>query len=115
MLMVFEYEREGVNKLISLDDDQREPVKQFEDICKKMEENDLALIADYNSLAVFNMRKVKSYVLDYNSTPENVDNPEDYERADRHSKAFKVNSSIEWWGDDNDLFIWRKSAENEEK
>lgn len=110
-----EYEREGVNKLISLDDDQRELVKQFEEICKKMEENDLALIADYDSLAVFNMRKVKSYVLDYNSIPENVSNPEDYEKADRNGKAFRVNSSIEWWSDDNELFIQRKSTENKEK
>lgn len=108
-----EYEREGINKLISLDDDQRELVKQFEDICKKMKENDLALIADYESLAVFNMRRVSNYELNYTSEPETTyGNPEDYERADRYGKAFQVNSGIEWWGDDNNLFILRKSTEN---
>lgn len=109
----YEYEREGINKLISLDDDQRELVKQFEDICKKMKENDLALIADYESLSVFNMRRVSNYELNYTSEPETTyGNPEDYERADRYGKAFQVNSGIEWWGDDNNLFILRKSTEN---
>ena len=81
-----EYEREGINKLISLDDDQRELVKQFEDICKKMRESNMVLIADYDSLAVFNMRK-----------------------------AFKVNSNIEWWSDENNLFIIRKPTEDTQK
>lgn len=108
-----EYEREGINKLISLDDDQRELVKQFEDICKKMKENDLALIADYNFLAVFNMRRVANYELSYEPEPDTTyGNPEDYERADRYGKTFQLNSGIEWWGDDNNLFILRKSTEN---
>lgn len=111
-----EYEREGVNKLIMLDDDQRELVQQFEEICKKMKEHDLVLIADYDSLSAFNLRKVQNYALDYNSTPDvDFGNPEDYEKADRYGKVFTINSSIEWWGDDNDLFILRKSVNDESK
>lgn len=111
-----EYEREGTNKLVSLDDDQRELVKQFEDICKKMKENDMALIADDDTLAIFNMRKTTNYELSYEDKPEtNSGNPEDYERVDRFGSAFKVYSGIEWWCCDYNLFILRKSAENGKK
>ena len=111
-----EYEREGINKLVSLDDDQRELVKQFEDICKKMKENDMALIADYDTLAIFNMRKTTNYELSYEDKPDtNFGNPEDYERVDRYGSAFKVYSGIRCWDDDYNLFVLRKSAENGKK
>lgn len=111
-----EYEREGTNKLVSLDDDQRELVKQFEDICKKMKENDMALIANYDNLAIFNMRKTTNYELNYEDKPDtNFGNPEDYERVDRYGSAFKVYSGIRCWDDDYNLFVLRKSAENGKK
>ena len=111
-----EYEREGINKLISLDADQRELVKQFEDICKKMEENDMVLISDYDSLAIFNMRRVANYELSEDSELDtNLGNPKDYERADRKGSAFKVNSGIAWWDDYAELFVLRKPTENGEK
>lgn len=112
-----EYERDGINKLIMLDDDQRELLKQFEDICRKMRENDMILIHDScDNMSVFNIRRVQNFVLDYNDTPDVVDgNPEDYEKADRCGVDFKVNRSIEWWGDDSSLFILRKPTENGEK
>lgn len=111
-----EYEREGINKLVSLDDDQRELVKQFEDICKKMEENDMALIADYDTLAIFNMRKTTNYELSYGDKPDtDFGNREDYERVERYGSAFKVYSGIKCWDDDCNLFVLRKSAENGKK
>ena len=110
-----EYEREGVNKLIMLDDDQRELLKQFEDICHKMNENDMILICDTcEDMSVFNIRRIKNFALDYSDTPEVMDgNPEDYEKVDRYGMTFKVNHNIAIWGDDNNLFILRKDAENE--
>lgn len=112
-----EYERDGVNKLIMLDDDQRELLKQFEDVCRKMKENDMILICDScDDMSVFNIRRIQNFALDYCNEPEVMDgNPEDYELADRYGTDFKINHNIEWWGDDNKLFILRKSAENGEK
>lgn len=112
-----EYERDGVNKLIMLDDDQRELLKQFEDICKKMNDADMLLISDScEDMSVFNLRHIKNYALDYNDVPDVMDgDPEDYERADRYGMPFKVNHHIQWWGDDNSLFILRKPTENDEK
>lgn len=112
-----EYERDGVNKLIMLDDDQRELLKQFEDICKKMNDADMLLISDScEDMSVFNLRHIKNYALDYNDVPDVMDgDPEDYERADRYGVPFKVNHHIQWWGDDSCLFILRKSTKNGEK
>ena len=112
-----EYERDGVNKLIMLDDDQRELLKQFEDICKKMNDADMLLISDScEDMSVFNLRHIKNYALDYNDVPDVMDgDPEDYERADRYGVPFKVNHHIQWWGDDSSLFILRKPTENGEK
>lgn len=112
-----EYEREGINKLIMLDDDQRELLKQFEEVCRKMRENDMILICDScEDMSVFNIRRIKNFALDYNEVPDVMDgNPEDYEQADRYGMDFKINHNIEWWGDDNKLFILRKSSENEAK
>ena len=112
-----EYERDGVNKLIMLDDDQRELLKQFEDICKKMNDADMLLISDCcEDMSVFNLRHIKNYALDYNDIPDVMDgNPEDYERADRYGMPFKANHYIQYWGDDNYLFILRKPIDNGEK
>lgn len=112
-----EYEREGVNKLITLDDDQLELVKQFEGLCKKMEDNGILLISDCcEYLSAFNIRNVKDYALDYNDKPyDTVNNPEDYEQADRYGKSFQIKHTIQIWGEDNNFFIIRKSANNKEK
>lgn len=100
-----------------LDDDQRELLKQFEDICKKMNDADMLLISDScEDMSVFNLRHIKNYALDYNDVPDVMDgDPEDYERADRYGVPFKVNHHIQWWGDDSSLFILRKPTENGEK
>ena len=112
-----EHEKVGVNKLLMLDDDQRELLKQFEDICKKMNDADMLLIGDScEDMSVFNLRHIKNYALDYNDVPDVMDgDPEDYERADRYGMPFKVNHHVQWWGDDNSLFILRKPTENGEK
>lgn len=109
-----EYEREGVNKLIMLDDDQRELVVQFEQLCAKMKKANLIMIADYTTLSVFNLRRVENFALDYNEEPDvDFGDPKDYEKADRYGDAFVVTSNIEFWGDDHYLFIQRKDAKND--
>lgn len=109
-----EYEREGINKLIMLDDDQRELVVQFEQLCAKMKKANLIMIADYTTLSVFNLRRVENFALDYNEEPDvDFGDPKDYEKADRYGDAFVVTSNIEFWGDDHYLFIQRKDAKND--
>ena len=112
-----EHEKVGVNKLLMLDDDQRELLKQFEDICKKMNDADMLLIGDScEGVSVFNLRHIKNYALDYNDVPDVMDgDPEDYEMADRYGMPFKVNHRIQWWDEDNRLFILRKPVNNETK
>ena len=112
-----EHEKVGVNKLLMLDDDQRELLKQFEDICKKMNDADMLLIGDScEGVSVFNFRHIKNYALDYNDVPDVMDgDPEDYEMADRYGMPFKVNHRIQWWDEDNRLFILRKPVNNETK
>ncbi len=112
-----EYQRDGVNKLIRLDDDQRKLVKQFEEICQKMKDNDIALIANYDGVMAFNTRKIEAYALDYDDHPNDVicGDSDDYERAERYDDDLQVYwGGIEVWSDDNNLFILRKS-ENETK
>lgn len=112
-----EYQRDGVNKLIALDDDQRELVKQFEEICQKMSDSNISLIANYDGVMAFNTRKIEAYVLDYEDIPSCVDygNAEDYEEAERYNDGLQVDwAGIEVWSDDNKLFILRKSK-NETK
>ena len=111
-----EHERDGVNKLIMLDDDQRELVAQFEQLCDKMKGADLMLAADYDVLSVFNLRKVEHFVFDYNEEPNvDVGNSKDYEKADRYGTSFTVRHDIEYWDSDHHLFIKRKLTENKTK
>lgn len=111
-----ESQRDGANKLVSLDDDQLELVRQFEALCQKMRDSDIILIGDSDRLSAFNMRKVHAFTLDY-ERPSHVDfgEPEDYEQVERFADAFHVDWNGDIWGEDNDLYILRKSSEDEEK
>lgn len=105
-----EHERVGVNKLIELDEDQHELVKQFEELCKKMSDNGILLISDCcEQLAAFNIRNVNDYALDYSDKPyDQTQDPEDYELTDRYGKSFRVNHTIQIWGEDSNFFVIRK-------
>lgn len=107
-----EYQQDGINKLIMLDADQRELVRQFEEICRKMQENGVTLIGSYNSMMAFNTRNIDKYAFDYEDFPYDMENAESFEEADRYGKVFKVKSDIEIWGEDSKLFILRKPTEN---
>ena len=102
-----EYERDGINRLVMLDEDQRELVKEFEEVCKKMSESGMYLLADYDYLCAYNFRKIEDFALHYEKVPD-VDDPELYENVDRYAKPFRVGCCIEFYGDDNKLFVKRK-------
>lgn len=105
-----EKEREGINKLVTLDDDQRELVKQFEEICHKMEESEILLVTDYtDTVCAFNTRKLSDYLFDSDTVPyTDSHNPEDYEQIDRYGKGFQVKSNIVMVSDDCFLHALRK-------
>lgn len=104
----------GINKLLQLDDDQKELVGQFENLLREMRDKDIFLLSDCcERITVYNFRNVDGYMLNYNPelTESDVDpgeNPNDFERADRYGELFEVDGRIEQWGDDNNLFIKRK-------
>lgn len=104
----------GINKLLQLDDDQKELVGQFENLLREMRDKDIFLLSDCcERITAYNFRNVDGYTLNYNPelTESDVDpgeNPNDFERADRYGELFEVDGRIEQWGDDNNLFIKRK-------
>lgn len=104
----------GINKLLQLDDDQKELVGQFENLLREMRDKDIFLLSDCcERITAYNFRNVDGYTLNYNPelTESDVDpgeNPNDFERADRYGELFKVDGRIEQWGDDSNLFIKRK-------
>lgn len=104
----------GINKLLQLDDDQKELVGQFENLLREMRDKDIFLLSDCcEHITAYNFRNVDGYTLNYNPelTESDVDpgeNPNDFERADRYGELFKVDGRIEQWGDDSNLFIKRK-------
>lgn len=99
--------REGINKLVMLDDDQRKLVEEYETVCQKMSESGIYLMGCDNELTAYNMRKIEDFAVDYNKTPD-VENPEAYEKVDRFGDSFKVKSIVDFYGDDNYLFVRRK-------
>lgn len=109
-----EYERDGVNKLLEWDDDQKKLIAKFENIMRELKEHDILLLADCSEqMTAYNLRKVQNYAISYDDTPDVMEGePEEYEKACRYGKSFSVDHCIQWYGDDNDLFILRKKTCN---
>ena len=104
----------GINKLLQLDEDQKELLGQFENLLREMKANDIFLLQDCcQKIMAYNFRNVEGYALDYKAELSEVcvdsgEDPKNFERADRYGETFKVEGEIEQWGDDNYLFIKRK-------
>lgn len=101
----------GANKLIQLDDDQLELIRQLEDIMAKLVQNDVYLLADTSdNYMAYNMRHVADQNMNYG---EVADVPEDeqsqYEKVDRWGQPFRVNINYPQWSEDYDMFIKRKA------
>ena len=107
-----EYERDGVNKLLEWDDDQKKLIAKFEDIIRELKKHDILLLADCSEqMTAYNLRKVQNYAISYNGTPDVMEGePEEYERAYRYGEAFRIDHCVQWYGDDNDLYILRKKV-----
>lgn len=103
--------RIGINKLIQLDDDQKELVHQLEKLVVKLKEQGVLFLADTSdNYMAYNMRNVESYNMSFESEADIADDEEraKYEVADRWGKAFKVNLELEQWSEDYKIFFKRK-------
>ncbi len=104
----------GINKLLQLDDDQKELVGQLENLIREMASKDIFLLMDCcERITAYNFRNVDDCVLYCDTTLSSSEvgeneNPNDYELADRYGKPFEVDATVSQWGDDSRLFIKRK-------
>lgn len=104
-------ERIGINKLIQLDDDQKELVHQLEELVAKLKEKDVLLLADTSdSYMAYNMRHIADVNMSCDTEADIEDDKEraKYEIIDRYGKAFKVNIDCVQWSEDYELFFKRK-------
>lgn len=96
----------GKNALLKLDADQKELLDQFLALKKKLEDNKVFMWTDLCCrLFAVNTRNVENYALTF----ENLEDA-GYEECDGWNSRFEI-SNIEGFGDDNDFYIKRKSAE----
>lgn len=96
----------GRNKLLKLDEDQRELVGQFLGIMKKLKENKIVIQTDIcNDIYAYNARNVEDIDTTYDNRTE-----DGYEKCDGWDKKFWI-GTIDEYGDDNDVWIKRKEAE----
>ena len=103
----------GINKLIQLDDDQKELVHQLERLVTKLKEQGVLLLADTSdNYMAYNIRNVEDHNMSFESEAD-ISNDEErakYEEADRWGKAFKVNIDFQQWSEDYNIFFKRKQA-----
>ena len=103
--------RIGINKLIQLDDDQKELVHQLEELVVKLKEQGVLLLADTSdNYMAYNMRHTVAHSMGCDTEADIADDEEraKYEVADRWGKAFKVNIDLEQWSEDYKIFFKRK-------
>ena len=104
-----ESERIGCNKLLELDDDQKELVGQLECIVSKLRDSGVALLADTSDrYAAYNMRHVENFVFALDKDDINRDDANKFEMVDRYGEPFNLDIDIEQWSEDHNLFIKRK-------
>lgn len=98
-------ERVGINKLLMLDDDQKQLFDAFVKSYKALKESGVFFLNDYDKTRVFNFRNLQNYEVDLSS--------EDYEgmeKVDISNKAFEcpVYLADNLFGDENTLIVERK-------
>lgn len=105
-----EAEREGCNRLLFLDDDQKEMVFEFEKLVKKMENNGILLVTDCcDDIRAFNTRNISDYAMAYNENELEKDGKK-WEECHRYSYQNEVNVSIANWFEDHTIYIHRKET-----
>lgn len=102
--------RDGVNKLLILDPDQRELLDQFIEIAKKLQESGVMLEGDFcEQYSAYNTRHVAEITLDdsYGIDRESFG----WECAERGHRAFDVKLPIPIWSDECKVYIKRNKED----
>lgn len=105
-------ERDGIGKLLMLDKDQKELVKQLESTMQELEKAGVTLIMDGQEVTyAFNTRNVECDFDDSEDEPRHpiAGEPEEYEKFDRFNDRFAIKSTIEQWSDCFYMFVRRKN------
>lgn len=107
----------GINKLIMLDDDQRELVEQFKGLLDQMKKQQISVIVSTcDDVTVFNTRNLKSWYME--TCPDDLMQQSDEEIDPNKCKAANIYAdpfsagSIPVWSDDYGLYAVPKDEEN---
>lgn len=105
----------GVNKLIQLDDDQKELIKKFKSLLDEMKEKGIVLIGDTaESLQAFNKRHIEDWELSWDDDLSDCDVDEadvkNYKMAARYKAPTQLCGYIPLWGEDSELYIKPKNV-----
>lgn len=104
-----ESERVGCNKLLELDDDQKELVGQLECIVNQLRNSGVALLADTSDRYVaYNMRNVEDYAFGLDIADIGREDTDKFEMIERYGKSFILDINITQWSEDYEMFIKRK-------
>lgn len=99
----------GCNKLLELDDDQKELVGQLECIVNQLRNSGVVLLADTSDrYAAYNMRNVEDYVLSMDIADTGRDDADKFELIERYGKPFILDIDLTQWSEDHEMFIKRK-------
>lgn len=103
----------GINKLVSLDDDQRGLISQLEQLMNQIRENDIYLHfnCDGGDLMAFNGRNIKRFTVDYGDYSDS-----EYEEVNVASDAFYVNThcALDYYNYcDCTLYVKRNTENND--
>lgn len=107
------YIKEGCNKAIMLDFGQRELINKFEALLKEIKDNDIKLVFDATeNIYAYNVKNLEDWDFTYDTTDCTfMDNPTEDMITDRLNDCYKVDSNIEYYGEDNYLIVWTKDKE----
>lgn len=102
-----ETERIGCNRLLFLDDDQKELIQEFNALIKKIKDNGIFLVMDCcDDLRAFNVRNVADYEMAYDEN-ELPDDGRKWEECLRYAEPNQVDASIADWSEDHTIYITR--------
>lgn len=96
---------QGINRLLMLDKDQWELIKQLKDLLAKIKDNGIMLYSDTDGeYFAYNTRNVEDVQVNYK---EDV-NDDSYECSGSCDKYFRLGNLIYWYGYDEVVFAKRK-------
>ena len=94
----------GCNALIQLTREQEELVRQFEKLCKKMQDEGILLVSNFcEAFRAYNVRDCQDYEFYFTNEAS-----EDFEQCDRDCGRYVNAQNIYESGDDFELYIKRK-------